>query len=58
MGSQKTINLPEKTSDIKYLLKKGSIRKKITKKLGQKSQYFLSVLIMILLYKRWNFKRL
>ena len=38
MESQKTINLPEKTSDIKYLLKKGSIRKKITKKLGQKSQ--------------------
>ena len=35
MESQKTINLPEKTSDNKYLLKKkGSIRKKITKKLG------------------------
>ena len=34
MESQKTINLPEKTtSDNKYLLKKGSIRKKITKKL-------------------------
>ena len=57
MESQKTINLPEKTSDNKYLLKKGSIRKKITK-LRQKSQYFLSVLIMILLYKRWNFKKL
>ena len=33
MESQKTINLPEKTSDNKCLLKKGSIRKKITKKL-------------------------
>ena len=57
MESIKTINLPEKTSDNKYLLKKGSIRKKITK-LKQESQYFLSVLIMILLYKRWNFKKL
>ena len=58
MESIKTINLPEKASDNKYLLKKGSIRKKITKKLKQKSPYFLSVIIMILLYKRWNFKRL
>ena len=34
MESQKTINLPEKeTSNNKYLFKKGSIRKKITKKL-------------------------
>ena len=34
MESQKAVNLPEKkTSDNKYLLKKGSIRKKITNKL-------------------------
>ena len=34
MESQKTINLLEKkTSNNKYLLKKGSIRKKITEKL-------------------------
>ena len=30
----KTINLPEKTSDNKYLLKKGSIKRRVTKKLG------------------------
>ena len=30
----KTINLPEKTSDNKYLLKKESIKRRITKKLG------------------------
>ena len=34
MESQKTINLPEKTSDNKYLLKKGLIEKRITRKLG------------------------
>ena len=34
MESQKTINLSQKTSENKYLLKKGSIRKNITKKLG------------------------
>ena len=33
MKSKKTINLPEKTSDNKYLLKKGSIKRRITKKL-------------------------
>ena len=33
MESIKTINLPEKTSDKKYLLKKGSTRRRITKKL-------------------------
>ena len=33
MESIKTINLPEKTSDNKYLLKKGSIRKRRIKKL-------------------------
>ena len=33
MKSIKTINLPEKTSDNKYLLKKGSIRRKIRNKL-------------------------
>ena len=33
MEYQNTINLPEKTSDNKDLLKKGSIRKKVTKKL-------------------------
>ena len=53
-----TINLPEKTSDNKNLPKKRSIKRRITKKLRHKSQYFLSVLIMILLYKRWNFKKL
>ena len=58
MESKKTINLPEKTLDNKDLPKKRSIKRRITKKLRQKSQYFLSVLIMILLYKRWNFKRL
>ena len=46
MEFQKTINLPENTPDNKDLLKKGSIGKRIigaiTKKLGQKSQYFLS----------------
>ena len=33
MESQKTINLPEKTSDNKYLLKKGSIRKRNNKEI-------------------------
>ena len=33
MESIKTINLPEKTSDNNYLLKKGSIRRIITKEL-------------------------
>ena len=51
MESQKTINLPEKTSNNKDLPKKMSIEKRITKKLRWKSQYFLLVLIMILLYK-------
>ena len=51
MESKITINSPEKTSDNKNLPKKRSIEKRITKKLRQKSQYFLSVLIVILLYK-------
>ena len=34
MESIKTINLPEKTSDNKYSLKKGTIKRRITKKLG------------------------
>ena len=33
MESKKTINLPEKTSDNKHLLKKESIKRRITKKL-------------------------
>ena len=33
MKSQKTINLPEKTSDNTYLPKKRSIKRRITKKL-------------------------
>ena len=46
MEFQKTINVPEKTSNNKDLLKKGSIQKRIigamTRKLRKKSQYFLS----------------
>ena len=33
MESKKTINLPEKTFDNKYLLKKRSIKRRIAKKL-------------------------
>ena len=51
MESQTTINLPGKTSNNKDLPKKKVNRKRIIKKLRQKSQYFILVLIMILLYK-------
>ena len=58
MESKITTNLPEKTSDKKIYQRKRSIKRRITKKLRWKSQYFLSVLILILLYKRWNFRKL
>ena len=48
MESQKTINLPEKTFNNKDFPKKKANRKKNNK---ERSQYFLLVLIMILLYK-------
>ena len=57
MESKKTINLPEKTFDNKDLPKK-KVNKKNNKEIRIENQCFLSVLIMILLCKRWNFKKL
>ena len=59
MESQKTINLPEKTFDNKDLPKKNVNKKRNKKEIKTEkpiSVLILSVLIMILLYKRWNFK--
>ena len=52
MESIKTVNLPEKTSHNKDLPRKKVNKKKNSKEIKKESQYFLSVLIMILLYKR------
>ena len=58
MESKKTINLPEKTSDNKDLRKKKVNKKKRKNKEIRIEKTILStVLIMILLYQRWNFKK-
>ena len=58
MESIKTINSPKKAFDNQIYQIKRSIKRGIKKKLIILNQYFLLVLIMILLYERWNFKKL
>ena len=55
----KTINSPKRTSDNKDLLKKKVNKKGNKKEIKiEKPILFWGFLIMILLYKRWNFKKL
>ena len=60
MESKKTMNLPEKTSNNKDLPKKKVNKKNNNKEIKiEKPILSISFLsIMILLYKRWNFKKL
>ena len=57
-GISKTINLPEKTSDNKNLPKKKVNKKRNKKEIKIESQYFLLVLIIILLYKKMEFQKI
>ena len=61
MESQKTINLPEKTSDNKDLLKKRNYKKKIysnSKEIKTEKQLIFFSINDDSIVKKWNFKKL